>query len=165
MTGSLDKQEMNYPTGKYVSVYITSKRIHAAKLLELRERWTYLYFTARWPVVRDISFEQGRPARLWLRDNEDDMLRSDVVVCYAEKDDQLNTSIFELGAAYARHKPIYLVGNNLGFKEWQHAEGIQHFETMDVALQRITDRLKYRKSDADKIMEAVAGIHTRLDKQ
>lgn len=156
------KNQLEYPPGRFVSVYITSKRIHAAKLLDLRAQWPRLYFTARWPIVRDIAAEQSRPARFWMRDNNDDMTRSEVVLCYAEKHDDLNTSIFELGNAWAHNKPIYLVGENEGYKEWQHAEGIQHFDKMETALQRITDRIRYRKTDAEAIMEQMSKLQAKM---
>jgi len=157
--------QLNYPPGKFVSVYVTSKRIHAAKLLDLRGSWDKLYFTARWPIVRDIAAEQARPARFWMQDNNDDMVRSDVVLCYAEKEDQLNTSIFEIGNAWAHRKPIYLVGENEGYKEWQHAEGIYHIKDLNLALQKITDRIRYRKTEAEAIIEKMSELHNDLQQR
>lgn len=159
-TTPLETQRLEYPPGATVSVYITSKRIHAAKLLDLRPRWPYLYFTARWPIVRDIAHEQTRPAKFWLQDNEADMLRSEVVACYAEPEDELNTSIYELGKAVAHGKPIYLIGDNRHYKEWQFDRGIKHVGSLSTALQEITDRIKYRVSQADRIEQEVT--NTRL---
>ena len=62
----IPQQELSRPPSRRISVYVTSKRIHAAELLALRAEWPQLYFTARWPVVRDLSSEQARPASLWL---------------------------------------------------------------------------------------------------
>lgn len=158
MTGSLEKQEMQYPPGKFVSIYITSKRIHANQLLELRKNWPHLYFTAKWPVVRDITAEQARPAVHWLQDNVDDIVRSDVFMCFAETDDNLNGSIWEAGVAWAHNKPIYLVGENAGYKEWAHARNTRRIGSLESALSEVQDRLRYRKSDVEKIMDQLGRI-------
>jgi hypothetical protein len=162
MSNSQPVNRLEYPPGKFVSVYITSKRIHAAKLLELRQHWERLYFTARWTIVRDIAAEQARPARFWMRDNHDDMIRSDVMLSYAEPEDALNTSIFEIGDAWAHGKPIYLVGENEGYKEWKHAEGIFHVKDLNVALQKITDRIRYQKTEAEAIQERLTQLQVKM---
>ena len=165
-TSILPKQEMIYPPGKYVSVYVTAKRIHAGMLLDLRKDWPHLYFTARWPIVRDISSEQSKPAHLWLQDNTDDIIRSDVVVFYAEPDDVLSGSIWETAVGWTHGKEIYLAGSNPGFKEWRFAPRVRCHLTdaesgktaracLDDALAAVTGRLRYQKSSADQILEKV----------
>lgn len=161
MTGNNSKQEMSYPPGVYVPVYITAKRIHAPMLLDLRKDHPNIYFTARWPVVRDISSEQLRPARLWFQDNVADMTRAEAVIHYAEKDDLLSGSLVELGVAWAHGKDIYLCGENAGYKEWQAAPRIKHGLSIGDALTEIADRIRYRETDADRIMAAVKD--TRLE--
>lgn len=148
-------QALHSPPGKFQSVYITSKRIYAPMLLELRKDWPTLYFTARWAVTRDIPSEQSKPANLWLRDNVDDIMRSEFVICYAQKDDVLvANSIWECGFAWAHGKPIYLVGENSAFKEWRSADRTWHYETLAGAFVHIINRTKYGQSSEDRVMQA-----------
>lgn len=157
-----DQGALSVPPGKFINVYVTSKRIHAAELLALRGNWEHINFTARWPVVRDISTEQSRPASLWLQDNVDDILRSDVLVCKAEKADMLSGSIWEVGVAWANGKPIYLVGDNAGFKEWRHATNTWHYEHMENALTHITARLRYDASGENRLANQLQNGFDRL---
>ncbi len=159
MTGSNPKQHMSMPPGQFVRVYITSKRIHANFLLDIRKNFPNIYFTARWPVVRDISAEQTKPAALWIQDNVDDIIRSDIFACYAEEDDVLNGSIWESAVAWAHGKPIFLAGRNEGFKEWKFAPRTRSFETLDSALDAALDHIRYQKTEAEKILEVVQANH------
>jgi nucleoside 2-deoxyribosyltransferase len=158
VTAELPKQELKIPPGRFVSVYITSKRIHADYLLSLRQEWPHLYFTARWPVVRNIPTEQNRPAAHWLQDNVGDMERAEVVVLLAHPDDDLSGSIFEAGIAWGMGKTIYLVGENRSYKEWKFAARIRRHPTMALALEEITRSIAYRPSDSDRIMEGIRGL-------
>jgi hypothetical protein len=154
--------EQNRPPGRFVRTYITSKRIHAAKLLALRDDHPLLYFTARWPVVRDISFEQARPAQLWFQDNVDDALRSEAFVCHAEKDDLLSGSLVELGIAWHAGLPIWLSGENEGFKEWKHAPRIRHVASIDQALKEVADLGCYDNNDANRILTTIRDLGVTL---
>jgi nucleoside 2-deoxyribosyltransferase len=136
-------QELSSAPDRYVSCYTTAKRIHSDKILSWRSAWPKIYFTARWPVVRNISTEQMRPASHWLRDNVDDIVRSETVLAYAEPDDQLSGTIFELGIAWAHGKDIWLVGENPLYKEWRMAPRIRNAHNLEQALKEITRRADY----------------------
>lgn len=161
-TNSLTQQP-----GRYVTCYITAKRIHSRELLDLRKDHPSIHFTASWPVVRDISTEQSTPARIWFRNNVDDILRAKTFVCYARPEDVLNESLVELGVAWAHRIPIWLAGENEGFKEWKAAEGIRHGVSRDQALKEIADTIRYDRSDAERYTKALADhelkVHTRLE--
>lgn len=158
MTGELSKQELKSPPGVFVPVYVTAKRRHAPMLLELRKAWPQIYFTARWPSVRDVASEQIKPAAHWLEDNAADALRSEVVIGFAEPEDDLNGSIWELGAAWRAGTPIFLVGENAGYKEWKFAKGIRRFHTMEAALEAVVDRIRYRETSEARILAAIASL-------
>ena len=148
---AIPQQELSRPPSRRISVYVTSKRIHAAELLALRAEWPQLYFTARWPVVRDLSSEQARPASLWLQDNVDDIRRSEVFLSYAAREDELNGSIWETGVAWENGKPIYLVGDNPGYKEWRHAPNTWHFASLEAALTHVRGRLDYANNLEERL--------------
>lgn len=133
-----EKQELKTAPNVFVTCYVTSKRIHSGLILDLRDKWPKIHFTAHWPIVRNISTEHNRPAREWIVNNVDDIIRSQTVLCYAEKDDILCGSIFELGIAWAHGKQIWLVGDNPYYKEWKFAPRIHRRETLERALKDIT---------------------------
>ncbi len=160
----MNTSELNYPPGKFVSVYVTAKRRHSSMLLGLRTLWPQLYFTGRWPIVRDIASEQIRPASHWMQDNADDAARAQVFVGFAEPEDVLSTSIFEIGAAWNRGQLIFLVGQNEGYKEWTFATGIRRFATMDDALHQAMELIRYGKTDRDIILEAVGKLREDVDR-
>jgi hypothetical protein len=103
---------MTAPPGKYVSLYITAKLIHSHMLADLRKDWPSIYFTARWPLTAQLPSEQAKPAALWTRDNETDMLAAQAVMGYSHigESTPLRDPLWELGEAHAHRKPIYLVG-------------------------------------------------------
>lgn len=148
MTGALPKQEMTSPPGHFVSCYVASKLIHATKIMELRNAWPKIYFTARWPVVRDLPSEKMRPARHWLLDNVDDILRSQTVLVYAEKEDRLKTALVEVGIAWRSGIPIHLVGYHDDYAKWRNLPRITRHGTLDAALTSISKMADYPKEAA-----------------
>lgn len=138
-----NQNELKGPPDARVMCYVTSKRIHSEKILDLRDAWPRIHFTAHWPIVRNIATEHNRPAREWIINNVDDIIRSQAVCCYAEKPDMLCGSIFELGIAWAHGKKIWLVGENQFYKEWIFAPRIRRVGTIDQAMKEITALTEY----------------------
>jgi len=120
-----------------IRVYTTAKRRHAELLRGLRHKYDGIYFTARWPVTVNLSTESVRPVTHWLNDNCDDIIRSSFVVIYAEPDDDLKTSLVEIGIAMAHDKRIYVVGVNPGFDPWDKMENCVRVPTIDKAIECI----------------------------
>lgn len=144
-TESLPIQQMTSPPGMTIGCYVTAKRLHANRILDLREAWPKIHFTAHWPIVRDLPREHNRPAREWIINNVDDIIRAATVVCFAEPEDVLCGSLFELGIAWAHGKQIWLVGDNPGYKEWKFAPRIKRAATIDQALSEIVGLIKYKE--------------------
>lgn len=140
----LEKQELVYPPDASVSCYVTAKRLHSNLILDLRDKWPQIHFTAHWPIVRDIAKEHNRPAREWIINNVDDIIRAQTVLCLAEEADVMCGSLFELGIAWAHGKKIWLVGENAGYKEWKFAPRIRRAATLDTALTEIMGLIKYK---------------------
>ena len=158
MTGDLSNQSLSIPPGRFVPVYVTAKRHHSDKLLALRDLWPHIYFTMRWPVVRNVPSEAARPAVHWVQDNADDIERSEYVICDSVPEDDLNGSIFELGIAWRAGKTIYLVGDNERYKEWKFAARVLRRGTLEQVLEEITASIAYRVNDAERIIAAIAAL-------
>lgn len=154
--------QMTAPPGKYVSLYITAKLIHAHMLVDIRKDWPGIYFTARWPLTAVLPSEQAKPARLWTTDNEIDMSAAQVVLGYSHDDEvtPLRDPLWELGEAHALRKPIYLVGPIERFGKYAHCSSvIGRFERIESALKAISQRSNY-DSHADRLS---AEIHQLRD--
>lgn len=119
-----------------IRVYTTAKVIHAQMLAECRAKYDGIYFTARWPLVANVSSEKVRPVMYWLNDNVDDIERSEYVILYAEKHDELKTSLIEIGHAMRAGKKVVTVGENKAFEPWS-AVCFARVKTMDEAIKRI----------------------------
>lgn len=138
-------QQTQSPANVWVTCYTASKLIHATKLLGLRDQWPKIHFTARWPVVRDISSEQSRPAAHWLMDNVDDIIRSQVVLVYVEKDDHLKGGLVEVGIAWAHGKQIYLVGDHEDYSKWKFLPRVHRCKDLEDACRRISSLTNYKE--------------------
>lgn len=159
-------QEMTAPPGKFVSVYITAKLIHAPLLVHLRKDWPRLYFTARWPLTAQLPSESAKPASLWTQDNETDLLAAQVVVAYSHRDEAmpLKDPLWELGLAHAHRKPIYLVGEIERFGKYAHASSVagRYLELVNAleAISRLNDypsHAEHLGARLDEILETLKG--------
>lgn len=156
MTGLLAKQELSSPPDRYVTCYIASKLIHSEKIIELAKTHKKIHFTARWPVYRNISSQQARPAAHYLMDNVDDIIRSETVLVYVEPEDHLKGGLVEIGIAWAHGKEIYLAGDHADFSKWQYLPRVHRMHSLEAALAAISAKTHYDTSEA-KLMK-------RLDK-
>ena len=160
MTGNPPDQVMTGPPGKYVSVYITAKLIHAHMLVEIRKEWPRLYFTARWPLTAVWPSERAKPSALWTQDNETDMAAARVVVGYSHEDEAtpLRDPLWELGEAHAMRKPIYLVGPIERFGKYAMCSSIAgRFDKLTAALWAIC-RLNDYNNHADKLSAKIDSL-------
>lgn len=154
------KMEMTAPPGKFIPVYITAKMIHAEMLVEARKDWPRLYFTARWALTAKLPTEQTKPAALWTQDNEDDIVRSRVVVGFSHPQDKkpMKDILWELGIAHAHRKAIYLAGPLERFGNYAYCSSVVgRHEKLETALERISLLADYT-SHADKIMARLESL-------
>lgn len=160
MTGSLPVQEVKAPPGKFISVFIAAKKIHAPMLVELRQQWPRLHFTARWPIAVQHASERDKRAAMWTNDNETDILAAETFVGFSapEESSPLRDPLWELGLAHAHRKPIYLAGPLERFGSYAFCSSVvARFDTLDAALQRISERLDY-ESHADQLGGKIDGV-------
>lgn len=164
MTGPLPKQELSSPPDRYITCYVASKLIHSEKIIELGAKHKKIHFTARWPVYRNISSQQARPAQHYLLDNVDDILRSETVLVYVEPEDHLKGGLVEIGIAWAHGKEIYLAGDHTDFSKWQLLPRVHREHSLEAALSAISSRANYSNSES-KILLALTEIREFLGKR
>lgn len=127
-----------------IRVYTTAKVLHASMLTQCRAEFDGIYFTARWPLMVNVSSEKARPVVFWLNDNFDDIQRSDYVIVYAEEHDVLKTSLIEIGWAMGHGKKIICVGENAQFEPWS-TMCLARVRTMTEAIKRIRQDVNPKK--------------------
>ena len=100
-----------------IKIYATSKREHGEKILaavpdgfHCNARWIYMLGSGQRPVTH------------WLQENFDDAIASHFVLLYVERDDNLKTSILELGHAIAHNKKIFIAGE----RDFEEMHGLPH---------------------------------------
>ena len=89
--------------------------------LDLHDRWKEIYIHARW-IKHWANKTQETPANareFWVEDFED-IENADLVVVYAQENDQLRGALVEVGYALCLGLPVVLIGNHKDFGTWQH---------------------------------------------
>lgn len=136
---------------RHVKIYITAKRSHAQKFIEIKEEFPDMYFTMRWPVMINIPSERQRPVYQWMGDEKSDILNSDVVIVYGETGDDLNESIFMAGYAHAAGKHIYVIGEHKDYSKWQFYDGaVTRCPTIKAAIASIKIRFRGEQKQAGR---------------
>ena len=102
-----------------IRVYAASKMRHAEKMMKLRQDYPDIHFTARWPITAGLGSEANRPVYQWMSESEIDLLNSDCMLVYAEPGEVLKTALVQVGIAYAKRIPIFVVGEHESYAEWQ----------------------------------------------
>lgn len=100
-------------------VYIASKIRHAEMLKSLS--MDCIHFTARWPLVCNLTQYANRPTVQWMDDNFHDIARSHAVLVYVENGEHLKGGLVEVGYALAHDKQIFLV--NPHHEDYSHWKG------------------------------------------
>lgn len=126
-----------------IRVYVASKMRHAEKMMKLRNEYPDIHFTARWPITASLGSEANRPVYQWMSESEIDLLNSDCVLVYAEPGEVLKTALVQVGIAYAKRVPIFVVGEHESYAEWQFNSNIvTRCPNMKKAMDSI--RIKFR---------------------
>lgn len=124
---------------RQIKVYITSKREHAKFLSKIEIDGIHIISRWLWTAGRgDI------PVTHWLTENFVDMANADYVVLYVEKDDDLNASLLELGAAMYLGKKILIAGErdfdqdggvpHKSVRKWSGMQGVRITGTLEATL-------------------------------
>lgn len=126
-----------------IRVYIASKLRHANLFMRLREEYPDIHFTARWPIVASLGSEAQRPVYQWMSESEIEISNSDCVLVYAEAGEILKTALVQVGIAYSRRIPIFVVGEHDSYAEWQfNAELVTRRPSIKRAMESIKIRFR-----------------------
>jgi hypothetical protein len=136
---------------RQIRVYITSKREHAEKLRALK--MDGIHINARWLWMGERG---DMPVTHWLNENFIDAINSDYVILYVERDDDLNTSLIEVGHALSYRKPILIAGERqftdeeLGLphkacKKWIGFDGVKATGSLEQTLMFIKREVMQRE--------------------
>lgn len=105
-----------------IHVYTASKPFRKKMWLALSETLPPdVVFTSSW-IKEGFILDESDPVqcrRGWIK-NIADVMSSDFLICYAEKDDELSGTLVEIGVALGCGTPVVLVGNCDRFATWQH---------------------------------------------
>lgn len=107
-----------------IRVYVASKMRHAERFMKLRTEYPDIHFTARWPITASLGSEANRPVYQWMGESEIDIANSDCMLVYAEPGEVLKTALVQVGIAYNRRIPIFVVGEHESYAEWQFNKNI-----------------------------------------
>jgi hypothetical protein len=122
-------------------VYTASKLAQAPRWRLLKAERPDVTFTARWISYagwptddpRHIADTPENAVRFWVED-EEDVLRADVVLCYAEGDEHLRGGLVEAGIGLGARKHVIVVGEHRDYGTWQYHPRVHRVETIHEAL-------------------------------
>lgn len=102
-----------------IVVSICAKLRHAEKFKKLREDYPDIHFISRWIVTASQGSEEMKPVYEWMREAEIEIANSHCVIVYAERGEVLKNALVQVGMALSMRKPVYVVGENVSYAEWQ----------------------------------------------
>lgn len=138
-------------SSRQIRVYTASKTNHAAMWLRLRAEWPEVHFTARWPsmVIAGVPEAAYSASQFW-QDDLEDVKFADVVLVYAEQNDNktptvmewehLRGALVEVGMGIALGKRILVIGDAPDYGSWQHhplCDRVENFEKARIELSHI----------------------------
>lgn len=128
-------------------IYTASKIYHKEKWRQHRILWDEdIDFTARWihmedvPDHSDTTFWTHEQQLLHWHQDVQDVRRSDWLIAYKEKGDQLSGTLVECGLAIAYNIPIITVGFDLYKDSWTILPSVREADSIYSALCIITGR-------------------------
>lgn len=118
-----------------IKVYTASKLCHASLWKELRDDWTEIEFTARWPIHYMSGDNPRWPedpnfGSIFWRHDVEDVTRADVVLCYGGADEILRGALVEAGIALGQGKRVICVGHSHSFGTWQYHDNVHWVATL-----------------------------------
>lgn len=124
------------PRSRRLAVYTASTLSHAPFWRELPALWPEVTFTARWPSQH--CFPDGTPrwpesptfGSIFWQQDFDDILVSDIVLCYGESGDRLRGALVEAGMAIGLGKIVITVGEHEGYGTWQFHKSVLRVSTL-----------------------------------
>ena len=119
-----------------LKIYIASKISHGEKLF----KWSTTHnmqihtFTSNWyrPPFKGMSEDPGFAKMFWEMDIYDVKL-CDILLLYAEPEDNLRGALVEVGVALSDKKAVLIVGENDGHGTWQHHRGVFKVKDLEEA--------------------------------
>lgn len=114
-------------------IYGASKLKHAPLWKWLREEWPEVHFVSRWPWDH-VGKVPDTPefARVFWKEDQEDVSHADVLVVYAELEDKLRGALVEAGMAIMHGIPVLLVGppHHPDFSTWQYHPQVHRVATL-----------------------------------
>jgi hypothetical protein len=103
---------------------------------EPKHPWYGIEFTSRWfkNYAGNVPDEPQFCKIGWVHDVED-VAAADVLIIYAEPEDNLRGALVEVGVALANDLWIIAVGDHPDYGTWQYHPYVHKVNTMDEALQ------------------------------
>ena len=102
-----------------IVVSVCAKLRHAPMFLKLREDYPDVHFISRWIVTASQGSEEQKPVYEWMREAEIEIANSHCVIVYAERGEILKNALVQVGMAIAMRIPVYVIGENASYAEWQ----------------------------------------------
>lgn len=124
-----------------LKVYTASKLKEGPRWVQLARDWPEIDIVARWPFSHvSVDGEPSWPGDcaahgsiFWQHDH-DDVARADVILAFAEKDeDVLRGALVEAGMAIALKKIVIVVGANPSYGTWQFHPSVKRVATLEDA--------------------------------
>lgn len=103
-------------------LYTASNLVHAVRWKHYRHRWgETIEFTSRWI---DMVHEEEEATshdfmRFWLTDKAD-VLRSDFLLLYGEREEKLRGALVEAGMALGHGIPVLIIGDHPDYGTWKY---------------------------------------------
>lgn len=128
----------------HIRVFPISKLRHADLVMHWREEYPDIHFTARWPITASLGSEAQRPVYQWMNEAEIELLNSDCVLVYAEKGEILKTGLVQVGIAFSRRIPMFVIGEHDSYATWQFYGGDLVYRVPNIIKAITAIKLKFR---------------------
>lgn len=102
-----------------IVVSVCAKLRHAPMFLKLREQYPDIHFISRWIVTASLGSEEQKPVYEWMGEAEMEICNSHCVIVYAERGEVLKNALVQVGLALRQRTPVYVIGENSSYAEWQ----------------------------------------------
>lgn len=121
--------------GVKTRVYTAGKLKDADLWKRLRDQWTEVEFTARWPVCH-VGVIPDTPtfAKVFWEHDLEDVAAADVVLVYTPSTvDRLKGGLVEAGMGIALNKQVVVVGDHPDYGTWQFHRNVHRVKNLDEA--------------------------------
>lgn len=120
-------------------------RVYTASCLRHADGWKYMAndnqeieWVARWPTEHCSNVPDNSAFARWFWSQDfEDVARADVVLVFAEGNDNLRGALVEAGIGIALHKRIIVVGEHVSYGTWQYHPSVVRVKDLPDALETL----------------------------